>query len=83
MMNRSSTVVVFLALAVAAFVLLSAPDAAAQCAMCRAAVEAGGERSARTMNTAMLVLLIPPVTMFCSAFALVYKYRQPRDGEGE
>ena len=65
----------------AAFVLICSPETLAQCAMCRASVAAGGERAARTMNIAMLVLLVPPVTLFCSAFALVYKYRRPHDGE--
>lgn len=48
-----------------------APDAAAQCAMCKTAIAAGGEKVARTMNAAMLVLLIPPVAIFCSIFAVV------------
>ena len=62
------------------FLLLASSEAFAQCAMCRMGVEAGGEKAARTMNLAMLVLLIPPVTIFCAAFALVYKCRRPPDG---
>ena len=72
-----------LALMGACALLFCSPEAFAQCAMCKAAVEAGGERAARTMNLAMLVLLVPPVTLFCSVFALVYKYRKPRDEEWE
>ena len=80
-MTRRRTILLILAAAAGACVLLCSPAAFAQCAMCRTALEAAGERAARTMNLAMLVLLVPPVTIFCSAFALVYKYRRPRDEE--
>jgi hypothetical protein len=82
-MKRSSYMsVLVIALALAACFMLAATDASAQCAMCRTGVEAGGEKSVRAMGLAMLVLLIPPVAIFCSAFALVYKYRKPgRDEE--
>jgi len=78
MKRRSYTTnVLLLIVACAACVALLAPETFAQCAMCRTGVEAGGEQSVRTMGMAMLVLLIPPVAIFCSAFALVYKYRRP------
>ncbi len=64
----------------AAFVLLSATESAAQCALCQTAVRAGGEQTARTMNTAIIVLLVPPVTIFCSIFAVVFKYRKSQGG---
>ena len=81
-MTRRGTTLLILA-AAAACVLLCSPAASAQCAMCRMVVEAGGEKTARTMNLAMLVLLVPPVTLFCSAIALVYKYRKPSEEEWE
>ncbi|HEV2708406.1 MAG TPA: hypothetical protein VGV59_21000 [Pyrinomonadaceae bacterium] len=81
-MKRSSyTTVLIILLAAFACMALLAPDASAQCAMCRTGVEAGGEKSVRAMGLAMLVLLIPPVAIFCSAFALVYKYRKPNGDE--
>ena len=67
----------------AAFALLLAGSAAAQCALCQTAVRAGGEQTARTMNTAILVLLIPPVAIFCTLFAAVLKYRDRAGGEGD
>lgn len=79
--QRPMTVLVLVLAAAACLVLLLAPETFAQCAMCRTGVEAGGARSVRTMGIAMLVLLIPPVAIFCSAFALVYKYRRPRGEE--
>lgn len=69
---------------VAAALLLVAPEAAeAQCAMCKTAVRAGGEQAARAINKAMLVLLIPPVTIFCSIFFVFMKYKNKHDEKGE
>ena len=82
-MTRRGATLLILAVAAGAYLLLSPPEAFAQCAMCRMGVEAGGEKAARTMNLAMLVLLVPPVSIFCSAFALVYKYRKPRGEESD
>jgi hypothetical protein len=72
---------------IAAFLLvaLSAlwPDAVyAQCPLCRAGLMSGGERTARTMNVAVVVLLIPPVSIFCSIFAVAYK-KIKKDDEGD
>ncbi|HYN83623.1 MAG TPA: hypothetical protein VER32_00100 [Pyrinomonadaceae bacterium] len=68
----------------AALTVVLAPEASAQCAMCRATVAAAGERVARTMNAAMLVLLVPPVAIFCTIFAAVARGRKNADGgDGE
>ena len=71
------------AVVVAAFALFAPVEAAAQCALCKEAVRAGGEQTARTMNTAIIVLLIPPVTIFCSIFAVIFKYRNRPDEDAE
>ena len=63
------------ALLLAALCAAPAP-AAAQCPLCRSALEKGDERTARTMNLAILVLLVPPVTIFCSIFAVAYRKRR-------
>jgi hypothetical protein len=57
-----------------------AATAWAQCAMCRAAVAGGsnGAAFAKSFNTAILVLLAPPVTIFCSIFVVAYKHRKSR-----
>ena len=72
--NRSLTLA---ACAAAALLLvLLAPDAAeAQCAMCRSAVQGAGDQAARAMNSGILVLLVPPVAIFCSIFAVFIKYK--------
>ena len=54
--------------------------ALAQCAMCKAAAAAAGSNAADTLNLAILVLLIPPVTIFCAIFIVAYRHRA---AEGE
>ncbi|HEV7858885.1 MAG TPA: hypothetical protein VGO91_09675 [Pyrinomonadaceae bacterium] len=50
----------------------------AQCAMCRAGINGGpnGAAFAKNFNFAILVLLAPPVTIFCSIFIVAYKHRK-------
>jgi hypothetical protein len=54
---------------------LSAGSALAQCVMCRASI---GQNSlfARNLNIGVLVLLVPPVAMFCTIFVLAYRHRR-------
>ena len=60
----------------AAFVLLVNTSAEAQCSMCRAALtSATNARFIRNFNIGVLVLLAPPVTIFCSLFIVLRKYR--------
>ena len=77
-MNRAvaRNITVLLALVAASSILL-APDAAAQCAMCKATAANLDSISARTLNLATLILLCPPVAIFCAIFAIAYKHRKP------
>jgi len=65
----------------AALALLWAPAAAAQCALCRTALQGAGEATARTMNLGILVLLVPPVAIFCAIFAAAVRRRGGGDEE--
>ena len=68
---------------IAGCALLWFPDAAqAQCSMCRASL-AGAKNALfiRNFNIAVLVLLIPPVTMFCSIFIVLRRHKQRDDQE--
>ncbi|HEX7176932.1 MAG TPA: hypothetical protein VF240_16850 [Pyrinomonadaceae bacterium] len=56
-------------------VLIAPAGADAQCAMCKSAVQGAGEQATRAMNSGILVLLIPPVAIFCSIFAVFIKYK--------
>ena len=53
-----------------------ASPAAAQCPLCRSALQQAGDTTASTMNLAILVLLIPPVSIFCTIFAVAYRKRK-------
>ena len=50
-------------------------SAMAQCVMCRASI---GQNSlfARNLNIGVLVLLVPPVSMFCTIFVLAIRHRR-------
>ena len=78
---------VLLSVAVAIAVLLVGSTASAQCSMCRAAL--AGSNNAffiRNFNIGVLVLLVPPVTMFCSIFVVLNRYHredQRPDDSGE
>ena len=78
MLKRRSLlpIVLFVALALSALAACVPSRALAQCALCRTAVENGGEKTARTMNLGIIVLLIPPVAIFCSIFAVALKSKK-------
>lgn len=62
---------------------LMAQSALAQCPMCRLSVAGATDGAAvsKGLNLAILVLLIPPVTIFCTIFRLAYKHRKARGVE--
>jgi hypothetical protein len=67
--------------ALAAMLVLSSP-ALGQCSMCRAAL--AGSNNAffiRNFNIGVLVLLVPPVTIFCSIFVVLKRYKATDDEE--
>jgi hypothetical protein len=55
--------------------LLSSQATMAQCAMCRASI-GSNSAFARNLNIGVLVLLVPPVTMFCTIFVLAFRHRK-------
>jgi hypothetical protein len=73
--QRSMMRSVLTALAVALLAGLFSASAMAQCVMCRASI---GSNSvfARHLNTGILVLLVPPVSIFCTIFVLAYRHRK-------
>lgn len=68
---------------VAAFgvMLIASEPGMAQCAMCKAALEASTDVAAASkgLNTAALVLLIPPVSIFAGLFGLFYRLRNVQE----
>lgn len=68
-------VLVLIVVAVAV-VLLANTYADAQCSMCRTALtSATNSRFIRNFNIGVLVLLTPPVAIFCSIFVILRKYK--------
>jgi hypothetical protein len=83
MKTATPRILIFLFVLVAASLTLSAPDALGQCAMCKASAANLDSVSARTLNLATLILLCPPVAIFCAIFVIAYKHRNaPGDGGG-
>ena len=75
-MNSSWRLVLVLLVCAAAIVLLAHTFAEAQCSMCRASLTSvTNSRFIRNFNIGVLVLLIPPVSIFCSIFIVLRKYR--------
>lgn len=72
--------ILFVALMLIAALTFGCLPALAQCPLCRLAVEdsAQGKIMARGLNLGILVLLVPPVTVFCSIFFLAFKHRRPQ-----
>jgi heme/copper-type cytochrome/quinol oxidase subunit 2 len=69
------------ALLLCALAALAPAAVSAQCPLCRAGLQQGGDKTARTMNLAILVLLIPPVSIFCTIFAVAYRRRNGSDDD--
>jgi hypothetical protein len=81
---RITRVLLVLMLAVAALLAVES-SGLAQCAMCRASL--GGSNNAffiRNFNIGVLVLLTPPVAIFCSIFVILKRRgAQDKDRDSE
>jgi len=74
-MNWSWHRVLVLVVCAAALLLVAHTYAEAQCSMCRAGLTSvTNSRFIRNFNIGVLVLLIPPVSLFCSLFVVLKKY---------
>jgi hypothetical protein len=61
-------------------VLMLSTSALGQCSMCRTALTgANNALFVRNFNIGVLVLLVPPVTIFCSIFVVLKRYRNSDD----
>ncbi len=56
-------------------VLLFADSTLAQCVMCRASLS-NNHSFIRNFNIGVLVLLVPPVSIFCTIFILAFRHRK-------
>lgn len=62
-----------------ALLLLMSDQALAQCSMCKAVLSNTNESFIRSYNLGVLVLLLPPVTIFCSIFIVLNRQKGQRD----
>lgn len=60
---------------VAACIGLFADSAWGQCVMCRASIS-NNHSFIRNFNIGVLVLLVPPVSIFCTIFIIAYRNRK-------
>jgi len=56
-------------------ICLSAESTLGQCVMCRASVGANSS-FIRNFNLGVLVLLVPPVSIFCTIFIIAFRNRR-------
>ena len=76
MMKSQSWRTLVLIVVTVAVVLLANNYTEAQCAMCRAALTSATDaRFIHNFNIGVLVLLVPPATIFCSIFIVLKRYR--------
>ena len=63
-----------------AFLAVFSTTALGQCSMCRSAL-AGSSNAffVRNFNIGVLVLLVPPVRIFCSIFVVLKRYKKTDD----
>jgi hypothetical protein len=75
---------VLIAVAAIIGILVLSTSAFAQCSMCRTALtSANNALFVRNFNIGVLVLLVPPVTIFCSIFVVLKRYRNSDDDSGQ
>jgi hypothetical protein len=67
----------WLALALAIACCLLCLPAFAQCAMCKATTAGLDANEARHLNGAIIMMISPPVALFCTFVYLTYKHRRP------
>lgn len=69
-------------LAAVTLLMVLSVSAFGQCSMCRASLAGSGNAFfVRNFNIGVLVLLVPPVTIFCSIFVVLKRYRAADDEE--
>ena len=67
--------IVLIAFVAATLCLLASDTASAQCVMCRASLGANSTFM-RNFNIGVLVLLVPPVSIFCTIFVIAFRHRK-------
>ena len=72
---------IWLSLALLAALALLCVPALAQCAMCKATTAGLDASEAKHMNAAIVMMVSPPVALFCTFIYLTIKHRRPPGDE--
>ena len=75
MLNRARIRSVVTSIVVGAFSVVIPASITAQCVMCKASLT-GNSAFVRNLNIGVLVLLVPPVSIFCTIFLLAIRHRK-------
>lgn len=75
MFGRATKALMRATLVVLTLCALCSESALAQCVMCRASL-AGNGSFVRNLNLGVLVLLVPPVSIFCAIFIVAIRHRK-------
>lgn len=78
MPSQRTTRGLLIAACVVVIVLVVSLPAFAQCALCKNAVTGSpsAAKLSQSLNSAIIVLLIPPVLIFCGIFVIAYRHRK-------
>lgn len=80
MILRSKRNALLIAVTAILAVLALSSSAFGQCSMCKTALTgANNALFVRNFNIGVLVLLVPPVTIFCSIFVVLKRYKRSDD----
>ena len=72
---------IWLGLALLSALALLCVPAFAQSAMCKATTAGLDASEAKHMNAAIVMMVSPPVALFCTFVYLTYKHRRPPGGD--
>ncbi|MFN2533079.1 MAG: hypothetical protein ABR555_17480 [Pyrinomonadaceae bacterium] len=81
-LSEKLRVTVLITFAVALLLVLTSP-ALGQCAMCKAVLSSSNAKFIKNFNIGVLVLLAPPVSIFCAIFVVLKRHARHQSSTEE